>query len=314
MSVFQDVWAFVGPKGVPVVLATVAFAVFEFLEKVSSDEAKSALAKAVRSLDVHSARALPDGTRELFERIFGSRHFSIKCFRRSALFSVASILFLVGLAHLLFPWLNQLSWLYQAGARFGGPSDLDGKDILEPLWRFLRSLYGVTFLTTWVFWSIIPDYINLYKTRLCLEILSKVRIGHPLGVLLILICDFAVTTFVFFLGAVLISPFASGSVPYRVRSFSSFSSVAIQVFNAVTFNDLIILSVLFYAGLMPSVWLWLYVVSLLVTRIISRSGPVVDRLRWFLSLDKYPFRSVGVVAGGLMFLASALVMTVIAYL
>ena len=39
-------------------------------------------------------KALPDGTQEIFQKIFGERHFSLKCFIRSAAFSLGAMAFL----------------------------------------------------------------------------------------------------------------------------------------------------------------------------------------------------------------------------
>ena len=62
--------------------------------------------------------------------------------------------------------------------------------------------------------------------------------------------------------------------------------------------------VFFWAGFAPSVWLWLYVSALFVTRSILRSERVVNWLRWFLDVEKNPFRSIGAVAAALAFIAS----------
>jgi hypothetical protein len=90
----SDFAEFVGTKSVPVIVAGTVYGVFELGEKLASQRAKDALSKWLVSFDVQKAKALPDGTQELFERIFGERHFSLKCFIRSVMFSLGAMVFL----------------------------------------------------------------------------------------------------------------------------------------------------------------------------------------------------------------------------
>jgi hypothetical protein len=71
-----------------------------------------------------------------------------------------------------------------------------------------------------------------------------------------------------------------------------------------------ILPSFFSSGLAPSAWLWLYVAALFVTRNLLRSEPLVNRLRWFLDIEKAPFRSIGAVAAVLAFVGSAAVLLI----
>ena len=75
---FSDIIQFVGTGSVPVLVAGTVYGVFELGEKLASQRAKDALSKWLVSFDIQKAKALPDGTREIFERIFGERHFSLK--------------------------------------------------------------------------------------------------------------------------------------------------------------------------------------------------------------------------------------------
>jgi len=50
--------------------------------------------------------------------------------------------------------------------------------------------------------------------------------------------------------------------------------------------------------------MWLYVTVLFVTRGLLRSEKPVNWLRWALDVEKAPFRSIGVVAATLAFVAS----------
>jgi hypothetical protein len=66
----------------------------------------------------------------------------------------------------------------------------------------------------------------------------------------------------------------------------------------------------FWAGFAPSLWVWLYVAALFVTRAILRSEKLVNRLRWFLDVEKNPFRSIGAVAAALAFIASVAILLI----
>jgi hypothetical protein len=66
----------------------------------------------------------------------------------------------------------------------------------------------------------------------------------------------------------------------------------------------------FWSGFALSIWMWLYVAALLVTRGLLRSERTVNWLRWFLDVEKNPFRSIGAVATALAFIASVTIILV----
>ena len=94
MSLPSDIIQLFGPASVPAIVFGSVLGLFELGERFASQRAKDALSKWLVSFDVRKAKALPDGTQELFERIFGERHFSWKCFIRSAAFSLGAMVFI----------------------------------------------------------------------------------------------------------------------------------------------------------------------------------------------------------------------------
>src|SRR5262249_61627078 len=64
-----------GTGSVPVLVGGSVLGLFELGERFASQRAKDALSKWLLTFDVQKAKALPDGTQDLFERIFGERHF-----------------------------------------------------------------------------------------------------------------------------------------------------------------------------------------------------------------------------------------------
>src|SRR5262245_48684129 len=93
--------------------------------------------------------------RNLFERIFGERHFSWKCFIRSAAFSLGATIFIGLLFILIWPqeFVKMKENFFEA--------------FIFPGWWL--------FATLWLPLSIFIDYVSLWKTRLILRILTRLR-------------------------------------------------------------------------------------------------------------------------------------------
>jgi hypothetical protein len=103
VSLPTDIIQLFGTGSVPAIVAGSVLGVFELGERFASQRAKDALSKWLLTFDVQKAKALPDGTQELFQSIFGERHFSWKCFVRSAAFSLGAIGFISILMFLIYP-------------------------------------------------------------------------------------------------------------------------------------------------------------------------------------------------------------------
>jgi hypothetical protein len=176
VSWVTDIAELFGTSSVPVIVGGSVLGVFELGERLASQRAKDALSKWLLSFDVQKARALPDGTQELFERIFGERHFSLKCFIRSAAFSLGAMAFLFVLAFLIDP--NEA---LQMADRF----------FYHGLWILL---------TIWLTWSVLIDYISLFKTRVILRFLYAHALKSPIMALIILGIDLIVYRLIFLVG------------------------------------------------------------------------------------------------------------------
>jgi hypothetical protein len=57
---------------------------------------------------------------------------------------------------------------------------------------------------------------------------------------------------------------------------------------------------LFYASMMPSIWLWFYVAATLIVRLAVRAAPVFRFSMYLFDIDQHPIRSVGIVAAALV--------------
>jgi hypothetical protein len=285
VSLPTDIIQFFGPGSVPVVVAGAVLGVFEFGERYASQRAKDALSKWLRSFDIEQTKALPDGTRELFERIFGERHFSLKCFIRSAVFSLGAIAFIYILVVLIYP-----------------------KEAFEMTGKFLREGEWVP-LALWLPWSILVDYVSLLKTRLILSVLSRLRRQHVIIAIAIIAIDFFVYKLLFALGYAFVAPLSIDMFDLTWKEWLTFPLYVnpFYYFMALPFipHDIELLSILFWAGLAPSLWMWLYILALFVTLALLRSQKLLTWLRWGLDVEKTPFRQTGAVAATLAFIVSA---------
>jgi len=274
LSLPADIIQLIGTSSVPVVVAGSVLGVFELGERLASQRAKDALSTWLLSFDVQRAKALPDGTQELFDRIFGKRHFSLKCFIRSVMFSLGAMAF-VGILSLLISPRESLSslrtYLYFSSTQT----------------RYLVwSMVGL-----WLPWSIIIDYVSLFKTRVILRILAQIRFAIVYSSVLILDTpEFEVMSFI-----------ASYFIRTVIGDFLQSSIIPIENY---------IFKIFFVAGFAPSIWMWLYVAALFVTRGLLRSERIVTWLRWFLDIEKSPFRSIGAVAAVLAFIASIAILLI----
>lgn len=151
------------------------------------------------------------------------------------------------------------------------------------------------------------DYFSLLKTRTVLYLLSEYHVTRLRVLVVTLFFDLIVGICLFFVGFGLV---AGGlllwvSLP-DVSAFSSLWYFMLAIFDnefrTYHFSNLIDfpLGTLFWAGMMPSVWLWLYLGAALLTRLIARSAPLLRFLTYFLDIDGHPIRSIGVVAAVLV--------------
>jgi hypothetical protein len=299
VSLSTDIIHFLGPGSVPVLVAGSVLAVFELGERLASQRAKDALSKWLVSFDIQKAKAVPDGTQQIFDRIFGKRHFTLRCFIRSSAFSLGAVGFIAVLLFLIDPKEFKRKLFVLPGNVFSP---------FSPLVDFLF----------WLAWSIVIDYVSLFKTRLILRIFTRLRRINATAAVPIMVIDYVVYVVIFCIGVTLLSlgtlaaargeqgwTVLTGGFPFIVlnRAIDNFV-IAPRAFG--------IYEMFFWVGLVPSIWMWLYVLALFVTRLLLRSEKLITWLRWGLDVEKNPFRSIGAVAAALAFIASVAIILVAA--
>jgi hypothetical protein len=169
----------------------------------------------------------------------------------------------------------------------------------------------------WVPWSILIDYVSLFKTRVILEILTRMNQRNTMVVVAIIIIDYIVYKLIFAFGMAFL-------ILCRVERESGIGTWVSVLFTwdfVQIVEDYILArplveykialpTILFWAGFAPSVWMWLYFLALFVTRALLRSERLINSLRWALDIEKAPFRSIGAVAATLAFIASVAIILV----
>ncbi len=131
-------------------------------------ESREKLAQSLKGLDLPEKANWPEMFADLFDRVFGEKHFSFKCFLRSA---IASMLFAVVTA------------LTLEGATRGTASafEMVTRTIALEGALFTVIILGVALL----FVNAIPDYLSLYETRIILNWMKK---SPSRGRILVVLC------------------------------------------------------------------------------------------------------------------------------
>lgn len=267
---------------------------FIAIDRVSSKQARDDLYNYLTSSNFSEIlRNLPRITLGLFTRIFGENHFTIVTFLKSAAVSIGSVIGLLILS-------DSAHWILN------------------------KNQLGTLIL--WGAWSLVIDYVNLYKTRLIIQALTARHLTIKFA-LVILLSD-GVASFIIFItgfGAILFLASAIGVIfPVNISGnrlyavlmllFYSTSGTVIPIYfptpDYVIFWYFVVpktvkplaslSSVLFYAGLMPSIWLWLYIFASLITNAVIRFPGAIRFLNYFLDFKDHPIQSIGVVAAALL--------------
>jgi hypothetical protein len=179
---------------------------------------------------------------------------------------------------------------------------------------------GWTSLAIWLPWSIIIDYISLLKTRVVLRSIARFQLRNMFVAIAVLVVDLFIYIVVFNLGFIILQVLVvltvifSGVkgdysvIPPMVMPAINPCSIDLRFPVPASESELcatpLFFFIIFWSGFVPSIWMWLYVLALFVTRPLLRSEKLINWLRWGLDVEKSPFRSIGAVAAALAFIAS----------
>jgi hypothetical protein len=218
---------------------------------------------------------------KMFDRVFGEKHLSWKCFLRSSIASCIAI----AITLLVTFAIHNLNW-YVA------------KNIIE------EAHLGVVVILLVA--NVIPDYLSLLETRFLLGFAC--RSSSPVYLMGILTVDFIVTLYIalvsvtYGLSTVLASTYSGLSTGTLVNPrvlLNAFSPLELYL-SLKLLNEPGVASLWFFPAFFTSIWLWLYAGSGYLLRAARRFDIGLDWFNRTFDIEKKPLQSIGLVAGALV--------------
>jgi hypothetical protein len=293
---------------------------FRFMDGEVSPEIRTKLAEFLKGAEYEPyLGVLPSIVQGTFQRIFGARHFSKRCIGMSVILSLLSIVLTFAFTF-LYAGTGWLTDVAKTGVFLDQWLDaLSKNDNTKGLAQFIMSLGKSEFVTllilVWVCWSVIPDYLALLKSRIVILVLSNTK-PKTGSLFLTIIIDFAIASWVF-LTSLVVPQTVLLFIYARFHAPGTFSLSALLVFSFLiggllfAFEGAIIagtgvmyfgipIANVFWASMVPSIWLWAYIISAVITRGLISARPMLRRLIYLLDVTDHPIRSLGVIAGVIM--------------
>lgn len=201
----------------------------------------------------------------IFNRIFGKKHLSLKCFSKSILVSFVVVTVFV------FNFLNEIG----------------GKIETFNIYAF------IIFLMIAFIYNMLIDYFSLFQTRIFLNWMKK---KETVGKISVLILDLLTTTSLIFFTLLLFNLLTDNFF----LNFSFISEMLHQYYSALFFLDSgegesVLLSPIVYSTYFSSVWLWLYFVGGLIIKGINFLGVTKFKIASKLNVEEKPLTSIGFV-------------------
>ncbi|MEQ9399383.1 MAG: hypothetical protein RJQ04_09425 [Longimicrobiales bacterium] len=268
-------------------LTAAVWFLFDRAERTVSDDVRDRTAAWILEADPAAAvQGLPSHFAALFDRIFGDRHLSLRCFWRSTVASFVT----VGAITLLY---------FATGRRFHGlDTDLQ-------TWKMSISVGLVMGLATGLV-NVLPDYVSLLQTRLVLRWAARRAPGRG-RLAAALAIDAVVTGAIAFAAAFGIlsllwwgpeyGRLVMSTVPYLGAFLVDVLTLAPQA--GLRAGDVEIalsnvpIGIFFYSTFLTSVWLWLYALSVPLSRVLVRAGRGMGFLLRAADVSRHPFRALG---------------------
>lgn len=305
-EILKAIVEYVGVPGVVITIVVSCYKLGVLIEENTSEPFRDLFGNYLKTGKLKQQLfQLPHGGRLLFEKVFGKNHFSVRCIGASAAFSVASLVVMVVLDALTHQKMAARNWQYIMS---------DQERELAPVQLF--------FVGSWVTWSFVADYLSLFKTRIVLSWLDAGRVTRFLALGMLFLADFVVSLAIFVLGLVLIVIIVANIFNPAILTVSNGpQSLWNEIVEAAwgvpkalwsQFELLIgpspsdarlwetLLPILFGAGLIPSVWLWGYILTTMATRLLALNSRLWGWLSFALQIEKHPIRVIGFMSGALI--------------
>jgi hypothetical protein len=264
-----------------VVITGGTWVLFERAELTMSVHGKQAVSRWLHNVDPEASVATwPTLFGRIFDSVFGERHLSWQCFRRSC---VASFL-ATGLLLIIWATWRPLEWVHLYNNK-------------SFVWIFSLWILGTLLL------NMPADYISLLKTRYIIRLMSSAT--SAAWVIVLLALDILATVAIWTIGSatpVALASLTGSGHPLRTVPGETF----IFLRDAVVFSRPLNLPPGFAAGIwlysafFTSVWVWLYAASSGALKLGHYLGLGLTSLRFFLDIEDKPIRSLGVVSMGVL--------------
>ena len=304
-----------GPEwAIPIAICPLIYTAFAFTEGVASPVAKEFLSTYIKNGVYESFLGdLPKNVESLFIRVFGENHLSRKCILQSLKLSIisttlATLIVVVPNRH-IFHYITLLSPKIDEYLRNTPPKTVEMKRSYEIIHDVLHSKSWLVFAPIlWVGWSLVPDYLSLLKTRIVLVVLEHTNVSQS-TILFVTAIDFLLGLLVFFASFAFFQllylniiflvdgqPLMGSFGLYLVFFWVIFSVEFLYLTLTGAVFLFLPISSLFWASLVPSLWMWAY----LGAATIARASFKYRRLRlavvYFLDFDNKPIKALGVIA------------------
>lgn len=263
-------------------LGTAVYLLFDRAEHVTKPKIKRGISRWLQNQGHGDAvRNWPDAFIRVFDQIFGEKHLSWKCFRRSCLASVAGVVILSVFA------LDAQFW----------------DELPETPAPWLKLILMVL---TAVFVNLIPDYLSLLETRYLLSLMRQT--DSPIARVLILVLDLLATWYAFFffllvlyLGAGLLTGDPDAQLQgteWLILPIFPFGALWMTVTDATQLwgaPEATFFAILIGSTFLTSAWLWLYLAGAGALKLARRMRKGTIRAVSVFDVDRQPLRSIGMV-------------------
>ncbi len=282
---------------------------FEKAEKALSEQSREIVVDRIRGADfTTSFESIPAQFALLFDRVFGEKHLSWRCFFRSAIASTAATFIVYSASVSLSPFLIT-EYLRVEGVSVG---------ILSLTTVGLAAAVGA------IWQNVLSDYLSLLETRWAIRWVDRGR-----SVPFVLVADLLMTFSIFLayqvffvtvvgVGVAVANAFTDQGpgfftglwqkysglwelIPFYLRlAFDTPTPLADAVPSSLPYNTAVgtaaLWRIYFYTTFFTSVWLWLYAASVIVSRVLLRMNSGIGFLLRVTDVEKQPFRSMGFVS------------------
>ncbi len=268
-----------GAVGVGILLAISVAGLFWKLDDAIAERPRNALSRLLQRLSIEPPHPnLPAIVAAAFDRIFGEKHFSKRCFFMSCLFSILAVAALTAIYLQVNDYWARRFWAF----RMSG----------EELAVFALMTFG---------FNLIPDYLSLLETRVIVGAMSRTRkasalVGYLFMDLILTYVIFITLSGFFWIIAVIYWNSMQLELSFVVQHYADYFTIILSEKPLAFVGDASFLAIFLYSTYFTSVWVWLTALGWWAIRVMAKAPPLLKAMQYLLPIDERPLRSIGEVA------------------